>query len=360
MLRILGAIHTRGRVLVLNDPFETMHGQWRERYAEAVVYFARSTKSIVVVTALSSRPECWIDNELIVRVQVGETRQKTIGFSSAPSELRSEIAQLREELLQRPQAQPTGPLTAVAAAPAAAPSGKPLIPDASPPLSSSLREQIWKVLRTPIPMSPLTVFLIFGVVAIAFVYKYVAYREDLNSKVALAAQATPDPTLPPEAAATPLTALPVEAKPTSAHALATPVAVPMPAEQPHEATVAVPESGGTSALLSAGLLLDRYPFEVKRAVIRAFEGSELPIPAAAVEGPRERAPSEVNRRSADILKMLEAASDTGAKSPDTAQPIDAGVPAPEEQPDVNEMSWEQRRELMRQRFLESIQAASQE
>ncbi len=96
-LRIITAVYSNDKILVINDPFDLISSDWRERFAELLVNFARTKSQIVVVPSLSYRPECWIDNEFIARIQVGENIQKTIGFSSQATNIQAMINQIREE-----------------------------------------------------------------------------------------------------------------------------------------------------------------------------------------------------------------------------------------------------------------------
>ncbi len=367
MLRILGATHTRGKVIVLNDPFEAVHGAWRERYAELVLHFAHNSNGIVVVTALSSRPECWIDNERIVRVQVGESRQKTIGFSSAPSELRSEIALLRKELLEKPQIQPSGPLTAVVPAAVSMPTSEvPLASPAPQPVvailkrtgaemeASSIAAKVWKILKTPLPISPIAVSLLLGGVVLTFAYKSLMLREELRvgpppGQTIAAVSTTEIPT--PEPAAV---LMPPKADPTS-----TPSLKPLP-EKNKPVSLSQPLHIVPEVPTHARLLLDQYPMQIKQAVLAAFEGkNNSASPSSEEENSKPEAPT-TSPKVGELLKMLETASETGSKT-GNAGPNNAGEPpaAPEAE-DSNDMSWEARREMMRQKFLESIQAASGE
>ena len=96
-LRILAAVYSSEGALILNDPFDPISSEWRERFAELLVNFARNKKRIVLVPFLSYRPEYWIDNEFIARIQVGESLQKTIGLPSQAIDIKSALERVREE-----------------------------------------------------------------------------------------------------------------------------------------------------------------------------------------------------------------------------------------------------------------------
>ncbi|NLF25046.1 MAG: hypothetical protein GX589_05240 [Deltaproteobacteria bacterium] len=95
---LLAAVHTDHKVMILNNPFEPITNEWKERFAQLLVEYVRNTNAIVLIPSLDFRPECWIDNELIIRVQVGELRQKTIGFDSCPHPLQEIIKTVRREI----------------------------------------------------------------------------------------------------------------------------------------------------------------------------------------------------------------------------------------------------------------------
>ena len=95
-LRLIAATYSPERVLILNEPFEPIASQWRERFAELLSNFARSKSGLVVVTSTSYRPECWIDNDTVARIQVGQNLQRTIGFGAAGSDTTNLMNQVRD------------------------------------------------------------------------------------------------------------------------------------------------------------------------------------------------------------------------------------------------------------------------
>src|SRR5690606_29163351 len=91
-LRLIAALHdATKRALVLNDPFDEITSQWRERFAELLLSHTRAHHRLVIIPGLTYRPECWIDNPLIARTEVGEEQHRTIGFGGQPSQM-SELA----------------------------------------------------------------------------------------------------------------------------------------------------------------------------------------------------------------------------------------------------------------------------
>lgn len=102
-LRLLAATTNPGKILVLNDPFEHISGQWRDRAADLLTTFAESKQAIVVIPSLSFRPESWIENRVIERIEVGQTSQGTIGFGSAGSESNAAMNELLSKIRQDPR-----------------------------------------------------------------------------------------------------------------------------------------------------------------------------------------------------------------------------------------------------------------
>lgn len=106
-LQIITAIYHPERILILNEPFDPISTTWRERFADLLSNFVRQKKALVVVTGLSYRPECWIDNESVARIQVGESLQRTVGFSGNSADIKELVKQIRQENPVPPEAQPT-------------------------------------------------------------------------------------------------------------------------------------------------------------------------------------------------------------------------------------------------------------
>ena len=107
-VRLFAATSTTSKALIINEPFEPVSSNWRERVAELIADFARNKNGLVVVASLSYRPDAWIDNPVIARHQVGQTLRRTIGFGSAGSESTQLINQLRDQI-RNEESQGTSP-----------------------------------------------------------------------------------------------------------------------------------------------------------------------------------------------------------------------------------------------------------
>jgi len=124
------------------------------------------------------------------------------------------------------------------------------------------------------------------------------------------------------------------------------------------------------------MLLDLYPVSIRRPVIEGFEGS-LAVAESSGRGAEPRAPrlsTELSKQAdttaqkpvaakakakeaSDLLNVLEKASGSGEGLPDQVRPPGPAEMAPNE---MANLSPEQRREVIRQKFLEAIQRAAEQ
>jgi hypothetical protein len=119
-------------------------------------------------------------------------------------------------------------------------------------------------------------------------------------------------------------------------------------------------------------VLDLYPIDVKNSVIRSYQGESNFATTESNNSSQAHyaATSKAASTKSALLGMLEQTSE---KPSQAAEQGESGGFAPEYQdnsvnnyeqqvplsPENPDMSWEERREMMRRRFLESIGAASQ-
>ncbi len=95
-LQIVVAAYKENSLLILNNPFEAISSKWKERFADLITRHTRNNNVITLVTSLSYRPQSWIGNDLINRVQVGANTQRTIGFSSEASQANVLVDEVRK------------------------------------------------------------------------------------------------------------------------------------------------------------------------------------------------------------------------------------------------------------------------
>ena len=301
-LLILSACQDPSKVLVLNNPFEPIGSTWRERIAEMLASSGKASGRITLITALDFRPSCWIDNDTIQRIQLGQDTQKTIGFAGSESEVQGIIEEVRREskkVVKKPVEETTRtPSVGIT---------KPL--DKSKTIAKFRRR----------------VRIFTGIAAaLIFILLFVGREESPDKHQVVMTQPS-----------------------------ATPITQPTSLNTPTAPTI--------SATAPSAFVLDLYGPEIKRSIIRAFDGlgsTTSKAPSVALrQAAWEKQGPRTNEFAGGLLKALEGASGTGYGSP--SQP--SGVPLVQTGPAV-ELSTEEReerREAIRQKFLEAISKANQ-
>ncbi|MGA1191542.1 MAG: hypothetical protein ACO3XO_04605 [Bdellovibrionota bacterium] len=95
-------------LIVMNDPFLPIPEEYREMYAHTLANGIWKNKGIGIVVSLSWRPESWIDNDLITRVQIDQTsRRATVGIGSENplTELAKQIRQEKQSIQEKREAE---------------------------------------------------------------------------------------------------------------------------------------------------------------------------------------------------------------------------------------------------------------
>lgn len=85
------------KIIAINLPFEPISFNLKETVAEFLLDICSNQNHTIIITSMNYRPQSWIDNENITRVEVGQNRQKTIGLGDTPSELQAMLAEVRKE-----------------------------------------------------------------------------------------------------------------------------------------------------------------------------------------------------------------------------------------------------------------------
>ena len=89
---------------VMNDPFIPIPESSREMFAQTIANGVWKNKTIVIVTSLSWRPDHWIDNDLITRVQVDQTQRRAtvgIGAENPLTELAKQLRKEKKNLVEK-------------------------------------------------------------------------------------------------------------------------------------------------------------------------------------------------------------------------------------------------------------------
>lgn len=326
MVRLIGSSYQSEKVLVLNDPFAPLSTEWRERLAEFIAVQTKSMQQIVVVTALSTRPQCWIGNEAISRVQIEEQFNMTVGYGVPAAELRAMVEHVREgAAADRAQqtatraGRPAGTLTAAAEAPEIQHWLERLADALERLKTSMIGNRRWQPFHS--------FALAFAVACCFFVLKLWSTNSDSGGQRSVnyserntAAEPRSKPRKP---------VVEVLPEPNQARAGATPVT-----------------AGGSGfemppvTMVRSGVL-DRYPADVRQAILNSINEK---YPAAA---PQQQATAEPPVKRHRKRKRT-------AEYPEAPVPADDRIEA-----SGNEQAaeWESRRQAMREHFLAAIREA---
>lgn len=355
------------KIVVLNDPFEPLHQSWRDRYAELLSTWARTKQRIVVVAGLSARPECWIDNETIHRIEVGEVRNKTIGFSrDGDQETNQLLAALRSASSPDPSPERAQNLhTDSAQQPVAGQSLSLTRP--RPASSTNQHDQQSASGRAPIATERAAFARLFAtksralspwipagalalVCGVGGVSTVLVLRKDSRiAPVSVAANQQPPESGGPRALAETLRSSAVSDV-RQAH------------ENAAQESIAPALASRETAVTLTQTVLEHYPVEIKESVIAAFQGRNVELQQAellqqdsgstGVASPAA-ARSPANPRSDEnVFRLLEESS--GSQGQGEPSQASQGSPGFKEEQD-----WEAQREAMRQRFLESLRMTSE-
>ncbi|MCB0335013.1 MAG: hypothetical protein KDD62_01865, partial [Bdellovibrionales bacterium] len=338
-VQLLAATYTPDKVLVLNNPFQPLSNEWKDAFAELILTFAKNKSAIVIVTSLTFRPQSWIGNELIARVQVGSTLQKTIGFGSDQEAMR--------EMLEQVRASTSKPATAPAqetphtAAPRAA---------ATQEVVSS-GEFVKRASQSWMGIAFVLCTLSMGLGAGGLWYLK-SSRENELAKIIV-----------PQASE--------EAPADSETMMEKPGEEPKPIEQVAEKQVELPENVAppeeSQKILpvpedikpSIQMVLDTYQPDVKKAILATFNGQLQRAPVTAKREPmgkRIESKKANSPKGFDLLNALEKATGTGQGLPDSipqSSSASTSTTGPgfesDSNTDFNSMSKEERRALLREK-----------
>jgi hypothetical protein len=353
-LRLLAATADPEKIVVLNDPFENISGQWRERAADILATFARTRKAIIVIPSLSYRPESWIDNQCIERLEVGQTSQRTIGFGSAGSAHNAYINELRDRLRQDAEAAAAGGVAAAqtqttesraAATLSAAALATPMSLETGNGEYVSSGSRIASLIKAG------------GLIAGAGIGVWVAVTV-MNRSPATA------PTPPQPAAKVAMVTEPSKQAP---H-------VPAVAPKQIENKPAAPEhqpatNNNTGSMRPAAepaeqFVLDRYPAPIRVSLVETTKGIGE-FKAGPSQAPVISPPTRGGQNTGNLFSLLEKASDSKAAPARAAAPMENDSYSEPAEPEgayqePGEVTDEEaRREAIRNRFLDAIRSAAE-
>lgn len=392
-LRLLAASYSQNQVIVLNDPFDPITSEWRERFAELLVQAARGAGRIVVVINLGYRPENWIDNEAVHRIQVGESVQKTIGFSNqgGGGEVQDLVKQVRQLFKDERAAQQFAETVSKGRAAAdhapAAPVPPPIqatqsigaknpqqrrVKPRQPSLTAARQDS--RVQRAGITAAFLglvgrldlrvpvgkTIFPILlggaGVITFAVVRSKLQHLPEGDAGLPLASQAASDD-------------VPANLQPVSGADVTSSTEVPTNESRPVPQAPVVAVNVPHGAEVEPAFVLDLYAPEIKLSVLETFHGDTKAHagkqPANNTEGrstvPTKSTKTLQNNEAGDLLRLLQFAG----RGDTPAEPVpvdnnydDSGRQLPETS-DEELIDQQRKREAIRQKFLEAIERAAE-
>ena len=102
-LCLLLGLFSSERALFLYKPFEQIDSTLRDSVAEVLVEAAAVRQKVVLITELDYRPQSWINNPAIARLQVDDAARQTIGFGGGQNEINDLIQQLRQTVQEEAQ-----------------------------------------------------------------------------------------------------------------------------------------------------------------------------------------------------------------------------------------------------------------
>jgi hypothetical protein len=339
-LRLIAATTNPEKVIVLNDPFEQIANQWRERAAELLCAFARSRNALIVIPCLTYRPESWLDNQCVDRIEVGQTSQRTIGFGSAGSSANAAMNDLREQLRNDPRfagqiegsssSSKKAPL-AIAAAVAAGISSKDLKDSTTTAKGSKLAS-----------LSTIT-GVITGASVLGLVTFYIsrpAIERKLTSQKSLpAVQQQVDSGSAKQDAKKPQPDSPPQNTQQPAKGAEPIAALNRPIEPP------------------TGYILDLYPVAIETSILDTFSGNSAVMEQSSQESAAApQNPAQV--KNGNLFSLLERSGQDEPSRNQGARSYPGGELEPEE-PEYSQAEEDERRDAIRQRFLEAIREAAE-
>jgi ABC-type transport system involved in cytochrome c biogenesis ATPase subunit len=351
-VRILVATLHPEQALIINEPFEPISSQWRERAADILAASARSTNALIVVPSLSYRPEAWIDNQAVARIQVGQTLQRTIGFGAAGSAANSAMDELKNKLRAEMADETESSASALSAA-AIAPilsteTSTTTTPQSSSPHSPHAIEAGLR--KSFIPMKAL-VATTGVIVAGAGLYAVIAPQAGpaaITRKIEATSAADP-------------TSATNQQHPDSSSA------IQQPADTELAKNGVAPQPTTVPPERVASFVLDFYPDSIRDSLLATVRGVSTDPSAQILEDVAAPVAAVTKNNPGNIFNLLEQASSSENGQGNIQQQWNA-EPMQDDQPqswsplsDTSEdpVEAEQRREEIRQKFLEAIRAAAE-
>lgn len=408
-LAIIAATFDVNKMLILNNPFEEISSQWRERFAELILNFARTNNQIVVIPSLIYRPESWISNECVARVQVGENLQRTIGFGSDASQMNDMVKQVRAMFNSEEEARkavesvaPNAAKKASSAAPADKANDK--APEPQPAKQkvalsvgveydrntrrSTAIERSVSALKYPFSRSPIISYVsLVALVLVVGVLIYDGVSKPDNIKTASKQNTTQNKpvqakgstavnkkeggsalTKSPRTAINNPFAAAVNSNKDPGSVFKEMIEKQKAAQQQgkKEAPAAIPKIDRPVTSNQKQYVLNRYPTEIRKAIMDTFNGNffekrDVGVTASGLGGD-DGGKKTADDHSPNLFSMLESTSGSGENIKSAPSRPSAKRPSYSPPSSISSMSSEdieERRERIRQKFLDAIRRASE-
>ncbi len=350
--RIVAATLQPHRAIIINEPFEPISSQWRERTADLLSSCARSQNALIIIPSLSYRPDSWIDNPAVARIQVGQTLQKTIGFGAAGSAANDFMEELKNRVRSEHNNE-NAQAPAAAAAAACLTSQQTQALNTAPEHSASSKTMSTLLLSSKLKLSIGALAATCVTLVVALPYMITPSQDTKQAEISVApSEMPPSPPIP--------------------QAKEAPVSLPHPQNVAAQPVAAIEKQVSPVAALDAAprkeagtFVLDGYPLPVKEALLATVRGvpSEIQVADAVLEG---QAPA--GQKNGNLFKLLEQAgsSNTQANGDTSSPQFEDQAESPpttswgaEQQSYENPEEAESRREAIREKFLEAIRAAAE-
>lgn len=347
---LLVAIYSNSKILIMEAPFEPIPQLWRDKFAELLLNDTILKRRVTLLTRLCYRPEGWVGNSAINRVQVGSSVKKTIGFGQDSAEFNKLVRELRDNISPDQQSAPPGPAFLHRPSDKLKSASKPgldHIRQVLVPLLQSRRVLFYGGATATVCVAALAFYISSStqqnIPAVATVplsesasnFQVAVVDENLNlankEPVNLAKN---DPSLTESAK--------LETKSETVQ-----VAVIAPPEQSTEQNKAEDLSPPPSKETS----LDRYPMEIRKAIMEAFNEKDVDLGLSRIAyDPSKKPKLEEDDNPFRAISKLAPSKNTGPSDNSYSPP-----PGSSSQPDAD---FAQRQEEIRRRFLEALQRAN--
>lgn len=342
---LLAATFSPDKVLILNNPFEPLSNEWKDSFSDLILTYAKNKKAIVVITSLSYRPQTWVGNESVARVQVGLNMQRTIGYGGDQAQLQDMLAQVRSSL-NNPEDFPK--LQAAAANPTTTTSAPMAQPASQQVLTSS------DIVRN-LAGSWVGLSLVLVLVALSLGAVGLYFLQTSSDPSAIIAHNTSNNDESNQSIA------PNENSEDTSEQSQTQVSMQEPVKlaDPNQEDL----EPAKVEMANANFVLDSYDSEVKKSILATFLGE---IQTAPVSAKREPIAKKIENKKAsspagfDLLNALATADESGKDLPDNVPQSNSNSSnSNAANPNFENMSKDERRALLREKFRQAIERAQQ-